>query len=173
MSSATDNWDSTGHAHRNRDRSALPSIATRPNSDQRSASADGVASSTNSRRPNKPSRPRFSSPSMTLASVAGAGTQASAKSSQRDDMTDEPTPAPDAPAQEQITLSKAVENTVAFVQGLGKKYSMKHETVLAILQLELQLFHMAEQKQMMGSMSNGQALVDAVAAEQEAKRREA
>lgn len=88
-------------------------------------------------------------------------------------MTDEPTPAPDTPAQEQITLSKAVENTVAFVQGLGKKYSMKHETVLAILQLELQLFHMAEQKQMMGSMSNGQALVDAVAAEQEAKRREA
>lgn len=88
-------------------------------------------------------------------------------------MTDETTPAPDAPAQEELTLSKVVENTVAFVKGLSKKYSMKDETVLSILQLELQLFHMAEQKAMMGSMSNGQDLVDAVAAEQEAKRREA
>lgn len=72
-----------------------------------------------------------------------------------------------------LTLSKAVEDTVVFVAHLAKKYSMKQETVYNILQLELQLFHMAEQQKMMGTMSNGQALVDAVAAEQEAKRREA
>lgn len=72
-----------------------------------------------------------------------------------------------------LTLSKAVEDTVVFVSFLAKKYSMKQETVLGILQLELQLFHMAEQQKMMGGMSNGQALVDAVGEEQAAKRREA
>lgn len=72
-----------------------------------------------------------------------------------------------------LSLSKAVEGTVVFIAHLAKKYSMKQETVLGILQLELQLFHMAEQQKMMGTMSNGQALVDAIGEEQAAKRREA
>jgi hypothetical protein len=74
---------------------------------------------------------------------------------------------------EQITLSQAIENTVAYIAALAKKYSMKQDTVLAVLTLEIQLMNMAEQKAVMGGMKDGQALVDAIGEEQAAKRREA
>ena len=70
----------------------------------------------------------------------------------------------------EITLSKAVESTIVFVHELAKRYSMKQDTVLEILKLQLQLFHMQEEKQMRMNLQQGQAMVDAIAAEQAARR---